>query len=340
MKPKVSILIVHKDGENILNNCLKSIYQKTKYSNFEVVLLLNGTEDDSKKIVDKYDVKLYQSKKNLGFSKGVNFLINKTTGEYIILLNNDTEVKENWLKELVNYAEKNNVAACQPKVLSLKNKRLFEHAGAVGGCIDKYGYPFYRGEILSQSEIDKGQYNYPMRIFWACGSCIMIKRKILNNIGLLDEEFFMYSEDMDWCWRINLSGEEIYSVPTSVIYHLGSYTIKKKKMDRKKEYLLHRNVLLTFFKNYDKKTIKKLIIPRILLEIVSGIAFPKKIIPICKSFYWLFKNREVVRQKHKETQKLRKISDDEIQKLMLKESIAWLFFIRGKKTFNEIKEYF
>ena len=249
-------------------------------------------------------------------------------------------MEPNWLDELVNFAEKHNVAVCQPKVKSLKDRRFFEHAGAAGYYMDKYAYPFCRGRIFDTIEEDIGQHDDPYPIFYSSGTCMLIRRSILDIVGLMDEDFFAYFEETDLCWRIQLLGELIYCVPSSVVYHLGSYTIKKEKMNAKKIFLTHRNGLISFFKNYDSKTIKKLIVPRIFLELVSAVAFPSRFIPIMKSFYWLIKNRKLVRQKHIETQKLRKVSDKIVQETMLKKSIVWLYFIRQKKTFNDIRRYF
>jgi len=336
INPKVSIIIVHKDGEEILNNCINSL-KKTNYPNFEIVVLLNSTKDNSKEILKKHKIKFYESRKNLGFAGGNNYLINKTKSKYLALINNDTEVEKNWLKELVDFAEKNNADALQPKIKSLNKKSSFEYAGAAGGFIDKYGYPFCRGRIFNTVEKDAGQYNSPMRIFWASGACILIKREILKKTGLFDEDFFMYSEELDLCWRINLAGGKIFNAPKSVIYHLGSYSIKREKVNFNKELLIHRNAFITFLKNYSKKSIIKMIVPRLFLEIIGGIAFPKRLKPILSSFWWIIKNRNQISKKNLEIQKMRVLTDDEISKLMLKKSIALAYFIKKIKTFKELK---
>ncbi len=339
--PKVSVNIIHVNGEEILDNCLKSLMQ-TKYLNFQIAILLNNTTDNSEKIVRKYKVKLFKSKKNLGFAGGHNYLVKKTNSDYVVVLNNDTEVEKDWLKELVNFAEKNNADVCQPKTLNLKTKEYFDHAGAAGGFIDKYGYTFCRGRLFDKIEKDKGQYNESRRIFWACGSCFIAKREIIKKVGLFDEDFFMYSEEMDFCWRVNLAGGKIFCVPSSKIYHLGYYSVKTLKMNSKKDYLIHRNVLLSFLKNYSGESINKLIVKRILMEIASAIAFPKRVLPVTKSIAWIWKHMKEIKEKHKEVQSLRKISDKELQKekIILKKSIAYQFFIKNKKTFKEIERYF
>jgi hypothetical protein len=340
--PKVSILICHLNGEQIIENCLKSL-SKTTYPNFDINIILNGTKDNSEEIIRKYKVNIYKSKINLGFTGGFNYLLNKVMNnksKYIVSINNDTEVEKNWLNELVKFAEKNDADICQPKILSLNNKKMFEYAGACGGFMDKYGYPFCRGRIFSSLEEDKGQYKHPIRLFWACGSCMMVKKDLFRKLGILDEDFFLYAEETDFCWRANLIGAKIFNVPSSIIYHLGSYSIKKEKMNSEKEYLLHRNTLLMFFINYSDDTIKKLKLRRILLEIISAMVFPKqKGIAVIKALSWIRRNKELIKNKHEKIQRLRTISDKEIQKIMLKQSIVYLHFIKRKKTFSEVKNY-
>jgi hypothetical protein len=327
------------NGEQIIESCLSSL-EKTTYPNFQIHVLLNGTSDNSEKIIKKHDVKIYKSESNLGFTGGFNLLVKKmfnTDSEYIVSINNDTEVEPNWLSELVEFAEMNDADICQPKIKSMKDKNYFEYAGAAGGFMDRYGYPFCRGRIFSTLEEDKGQYDTPLRIFWACGSCAMYKKDLFKKLGLLDESFFMYAEETDFCWRVNLSGGKIFSVPSSVVYHWGSYSVQKENMTARKEYLLHRNTLIMFFKNYSDETISQLKYRRIVLEIVSALAFPlKKFIPVSKALYWIATNREELKRKQEEAQKIRKITDDEVQGTMLDGSIAYAYFIKGQKRFNEL----
>ena len=335
MKPKVSILILHKNGETIINNCLNSL-SKTNYDNFDIHILLNGTTDNSEKIINKYKVKFYKGYKVMGFAEGCNLLIEKTKSKYIVLLNNDTEVDKDWLKELVEFSEKNKADICQPKILDLKDKTKFENAGAAGGFIDKYGYPFCRGRIFGNIEYDTGQYDNNQWIFWACGSCMMIRRSLLEKIGLLDEDFYMYAEELDLCWRANLIGGKIFNVYKSEVYHYGSYSIKREKLDSNKEYLIHRNSLIMFLKNYSSKTIKKLMFKRIMLELMSGLAFPKMMPAIIKTFIYLINNRKYIEKKHNMIQKIRNNNDEYLQQLMLNKSIALQSHLFGKKKFSEL----
>ncbi len=337
--PRVNILIVHMNGEKVLDSCLKSL-SKTDYTNYDIHLLLNSTTDNSEEVSKKHNVKIHKSKINLGFAGGFNFLLEKTKNidaKYIASIGNDTEVEPNWLTELVNFAEKNKADICQSKIRALRDKKLFENAGASGGFMDTYGYPFCRGRIFSVIEEDSGQYDNPTRIFWACGVSALFRKELFNEIGKLDKDFFMYAEETDFNWRANLAGKKIYIVPSSVIYHWGGYSINKEKVSPLKEYYLHRNTLIMFFKNYSDETIRKLKYKRIFLEIISALTFPrKKLIPITKALYWISRNKKLIKQKHNEVQRLRKLRDDEFGDLILDGSIAFQHFYKGKNKFSEL----
>ena len=333
--PSVDIIILHVNGEEIIKNCLESL-KKINYDNYKVHLLLNSTTDSSEDIAKNYRVKIYKSKENLGFAGGTNLLIRKTNGKYLVLLNNDTQVDKNWLKELVTCAEKNNAEIVQPKILSLREKKMFEYAGAAGGYVDRYIFPFCRGRIFDQIEEDRGQYDNEVRLFWACGSCMMIKRGLIKKIGGLDENMFMYAEELDFCWRNNLSGGKVIFAPKSKVYHLGSYSIKKEKIGYKKDFFIHRNHLYTFFKNYSASSILKIFIPLFFLEIGAGIFEPRRIAIISKSFFWVLFNIPLIIKKRNEIKKIRKISDEELNSLIYQKSIAVQHYIFKKRRFDEL----
>ncbi|HLC31554.1 MAG TPA: glycosyltransferase family 2 protein [Candidatus Nanoarchaeia archaeon] len=335
MKPSVAILIVHKDGEKILDNCLKSL-ETTLYNNYGIHLLLNGTKDKSKKIAEKYDCKVYTSEKNLGFARGTNYLLENVDTEYVVLLNNDVEVDKNWLSELITLAEEKEASVVQPKILSLREPDKFEYAGAAGGYIDTYGYPFCRGRLFSTIETDKDQYNSPVQLFWASGACMLIKRDILKKVGQLDKLFYMYGEEIDLCWRINLIGGTVWYAPQSKIYHIGSYTIKKTNFSKTKEYLIHRNTLLMFLKNTQSSTIAKRIVPRILLELISAIFFPTKLLPSIRALIWILKHKKIIESRRKEIEKIRKKSDKQLENLIHKRSVALDYFLLNRKTFKQL----
>jgi len=334
---KASILIIHRNGEKIIRECLESIRKNTK--NVKIFILLNKTEDKSEEIIKKEfpEVIIYKSSKLIGFAKASNFLAKKAKTKYIVFLNNDVVVEKNWLDNLIKTIESHkNCVACQPKIKSYYERNKFEYAGAAGGFIDKYGYPFCRGRIFNTIEFDKGQYDNEIRIFWSCGVCLLVRRDFFINSGMFDEDFFMYAEELDFCWRANLYGKEIWYSPNSIIYHIGSYTIKTEKIKMFKEYLIHRNTLITFFKNTSDENIKKLLIRRILFELINIIVYPTVSISIIKSLCWIIKNTEKIKEKHKKIQKIRKISDENFEDLIFYKSIIFEYFLFGKKIFKQL----
>lgn len=333
--PSVAVLILQQNGENILDNCLSSL-KKTNYSNFKVYVLLNDSKDQSEEIIKKHRVKYFKSNKNLGFAGGTNFLINKTNSDYVVFLNNDTEVDKNWLKELIIFAEKNKVASCQPKILNLNNKSNFDHAGASGGFIDKYGYLFCRGRIFSKTEKDNGQYNKPRQIFWASGACMLVKRKTLEKTGIFDEDFFLYGEELDLCWRINNSGEKIFIVPSAKISHLGSYSVNASKMSTLKLFLIQRNTLLALFKNSSGTTLKRIIINRLFLEILSAFESFSRAKAVIKSLFWITTHISLIKRKRKSAQNLRKVEDSQLNNIIYPRSIVIDYYLQGKTKFSQL----
>ncbi len=345
----IDILIVHLNGERIIHNCLNSIYRNTlrinkKSSEIKIRVLLNNSVDKSEEIIKRNfpETIIYKTNKTIGFAEACDFLAKKSDAEYIIFLNNDTEVNKNWVGEMLKTIKKHpKCVACQPKIKSYFKKNYFEYAGAAGGFIDIYGYPFCRGRVFGNIEEDKGQYNDERRIFWGCGVCLLVKRDFFIKIGGFDEDFFMYAEELDFCWRANIYGKEIWFSPNSTIYHIGSYSIKHSNLsikDLKKDYLITRNHLLAILKNYSLKSLIKIMPLRLFLEIVAAIRFaPVRTISFVRSLFslpyiYIFKLHKYRRK----IQKKRKVSDESLKRLILKESIIFSYFINGKKTFNEV----
>jgi len=335
--PSVAILILHNNGEKILKNCLNSL-KKTDYPNFKTFVLLYQSTDKSEEIIKKHKITYFKSDKNLGFAGGNNFLINKTKSDYIVFLNNDTEVDKNWLKELIDFSEKNKIAACQPKVLNLVNKSAFDYAGASGGFIDKYGYPFCRGRIFNNLENDHGQYNAPKQIFWASGACMLVKRKVLDKVGYFDESLFLYGEELDLCWRINNSGENLFVVPSAKIYHLGSYSVNAAKMNRKKQFLIQRNTFIVLIKNHFPSSMSR-ILKRLSLELISTFESFSRALAVLKSLLWILFNLRKVITMRRNAQKTRRISENDLQHIIYPKSIAISYYLKGKSKFSQLTEF-
>ncbi len=342
MNEKIEILIVHCGGEGVIKNCLQSIKKNTK--DYSIMVLLNGCRDKSEELIKKSfkEVKLLKSEKLIGFSQAVNFLVKNSSkkSEYIVLLNNDVEVGKNWLEEMIKTMKKHkNCVGCQPKIKSYYKRDEFEYAGAAGGFIDVYGFPFCRGRIFNSVEKDIGQYDDEKRIFWGCGVCLLVKRDFFIKNGMFDEDFYMYAEETDFWWRTNLNGKEIWFTPKSEIYHIGSFSVNSSKINLKKEYWTTRNHILILLKNYSILSIIKILPQKIFLETISALRFPKiKGIPFARSIFSIpILYITKIHKKRRFIQKNRRVNDKDIVKMMDHRSIALEYFLEGKDKFDQIK---
>lgn len=336
IRPKVSIIIVHYNGTKIIDNCLKSL-RSTTYENYEVIIVDNNSTDESVDLITKKYcgyATLIRNKENLGFAAGNNIALRNINSDYVVLLNNDTEVKPDWLNKLVDMAEYDiSIGALQPKLLSLRNPGYFDYNGAAGGYLDRYGYTVCRGRIFGHIEKDYGQYDDVVETFWAGGAAIFIRTKVLSETGLLDEDFYAHFEEIDLCWRIRLRGYRILCVPKSVVYHLAGGTANPNKL-----FLNHRNNLIMILKNYSLKRLIVYFPIRIIFDCVTiGYAASKKdfnwTIAILKSFLWIFANVRSIIIKRISIQKTRKVSDDEIVGMMTDSAII-KFFIKKESKIN------
>jgi hypothetical protein len=340
--PFVSIIVSNFNGKHLLYDCLSSLlklnYPKSK---FEIILVDNGSTDGSVEYIKECypDVKLCVNHKNLGYAEGNNVGIRQANGDYIFLLNNDTAVDPNCLLELVHVAETDpNIAACQPKVLSFYNRKEFDYAGAAGGLMDIYGYPLARGRIFHHIEEDHGQYDNCQDIFWASGVAMLIKHSVLDEVGLLDDMFFLYHEETDLAWRMHLRGYRVIFVSTAMLFHKGSQTIRKTSYWR--WYFLHRNNIIMLLKNYSLANLIKVLPIRLIFELVSDVKYPENRFVAIKAMFWILKNFKSIWKKRLEVQhQVRRVTDEEIAKLMVKKSVVVLFFLKGIKVFSDLERY-
>lgn len=336
---KTDILIIHINGEKIILDCLKSIEKNTK--NCEVYLLLNKCEDNSEKIIRENFpvVKIVKSEKRLGFAEASNRLAKLARSKYILFLNNDVEVTKNWLANLLKTIKRHKKCiACQPKVKDYYKRNKFEYAGAAGGFIDKYGYPFCRGRIFNSIEEDNGQYDEETQIFWACGVCFLTKRKEFLALGGFDESFFMYAEEIDFCWRVQLAGYEVWYCPDSTIYHIGSFSVKSEKMDAKKDYLITRNHLLILVKNYSLFNLLMIAPLRLSLGAIAAFrSFPVGVSSFLKSIFKIFLLCLLdLKYKRREIRSFRKINDKDLR-YIYPDSIVFKHFIRNVYNWSDLK---
>ncbi|MDD4728080.1 MAG: glycosyltransferase family 2 protein, partial [Dysgonamonadaceae bacterium] len=239
---KISIIILNWNGEELLKKFLPSILMYSPSLNCEIVVADNHSIDNSVVMLKENfpSVKLILFDKNYGFAEGYNRAIHQINATYVVLLNSDVEVTENWLQPMIDYLDSHrHTSAIQPKILSYANKQMFEYAGAAGGYIDRYAYPFCRGRILNVLEEDKGQYDNVEHVFWATGACLCIRRADYVNVGGLDNDFFAHMEEIDLCWRLQSRGKNIVVMPESVVYHVGGASLDIE--NPRKTYLNFRN---------------------------------------------------------------------------------------------------
>ena len=271
---KISVVILNWNGKELLRKYLPSVckYSINEYS--KVYVADNGSDDGSIEMLEKEfpEVKIISLPKNYGFAEGYNRAMQKIHTPYVVLLNSDVEVTEGWLEPMIEFADNNpNVAAIQPKILSLRDKTKFEHAGAAGGFLDCVGFPYCRGRIFDSVETDTGQYDKTEKIFWASGAAFFTRTRDYISAGGLDVNFFAHMEEIDLCWRYHLMKKEIFCVPQSVVYHLGGATLDTE--NPKKVYLNFRNNILMLYKNLPTEKRDKLIFRRKLIDSLAALNF-------------------------------------------------------------------
>lgn len=334
--PLVAIVILNWNGKKFLQDFLPSVVAST-YVNKKIIVADNASTDDSISFLqEKYPhLEIIRLAKNYGFAKGYNLALQQVEADYYILLNSDVKVEAGWIESLVSLATSDHlIAACQPKILSFTQPAIFEYAGASGGWLDAYGYPFARGRIFDFCESDEGQYNDISRIFWASGAALFIRAKVFHEVGGFDPYFFAHQEEIDLCWRIQLAGYKLFSCPQSVVYHLGGGTLPKG--NSLKTYLNFRNNHILMFKNMFGYRRFFTISIRLILDAVSACkslmsgdaGFFAAIFKAHFSFVkWIFgKKEENIFPKTKKGKLYG----------MYNGNIVWEHFIKGKKKFSQI----
>ena len=336
---RAAIVILNWNGLAYLKMFLGNVLKNSLEHGTIVCVADNGSSDGSQEwIAGNYpEVKLLKLEKNHGFARGYNLALTMLNAEYFILLNSDIEVTPGWTHALLGHMEANpDVASCQPKILSYSEKDRFEHAGAAGGFIDKYGYPFCRGRIFNFTEKDHGQYDTHTDIFWSSGACMAVRADAWKKIHGFDDDFFAHMEEIDLCWRFNKIGLRVTFIPDSVVYHVGGGSLPYNSPH--KVYLNFRNNLFLLYKNLPDRNLHMILFIRRILDGMAAILFMAKgnfraVGSIWKAHFDYYKNLKLLKEKRKAVKML---SVSESDKLIMNKSIVFEFYAKGNKTFNSL----
>jgi GT2 family glycosyltransferase len=334
---QAAVVILNWNGKFFLEKFLPGVLRHS-FQVAEIIVADNNSSDDSVALLrEKFpEVKIILNRSNLGFAGGYNEALKQVKSEYYILLNSDVEVTENWIQPVIELMEKDKrIAACQPKIRSYKQRNEFEYAGASGGFIDKYGYPFCRGRIFSSLETDNGQYDDIKEIFWATGACLFVRSVIFHDLGGFDETFFAHMEEIDLCWRIHRSGNKIMCCPASTVYHIGGGTLPKN--NPRKTYLNFRNNLMMIYKNAERKDLFSILLFRTFFDFIAAVLFLfTNGWPDCSA---VLKAHVHFHKKKKNLDKGSAIMTDHAVKLIYPKSVLFGYFIFRKKKFSELGYY-
>lgn len=268
--PEVAIVILNWNGRKYLQQFLPALLASS-YPNKRIIVADNASTDDSVSFLQQYfpQVEIIINTTNEGFAKGYNSALKRVKSDYYVLLNSDVEVTSNWIEPVIMLMESDmSIGACQPKIRSYQMKQVFEYAGACGGWLDKFGYPFARGRIFDLVENDHGQYDEVWPCFWASGAALFVKAKLYHELDGLDEYFFAHQEEIDFCWRLQLAGYKVYTQPGSVVFHIGGGTLPKE--NNLKVFLNFRNNLIMLAKNLPLSAALWKVPFRILLDMIAA----------------------------------------------------------------------
>ena len=338
---RVSIIIPHWNGIDILSECLTSLF-KTNHNSYEVIVVDNASTDGSQSWIKSTfpQIKLIENDKNYGYAGGCNIGALEAKGNYLVFLNNDTIQDPGWIQNLENILKKDNrVAAVQPKVLNYFNRNVFDYAGGSGGYMDWFCFPYARGRIFSKQERDIGQYNDSKQCFWSSGTAFMIRKDLFFQAGQFDEHFFSHMEEIDLCWRLQAMGFQVWVEPDAVVYHKNALSMPMHS--HKKYYLNHRNSLIMLFGNYSIKNTLILGSGRIIFEMIAlGYSVLclnwKHASAIIRSLVYLLFHINVILRKRSKFKEIRKQKDKEIMKNISRHSIVIDYYLKGVQVYSEI----
>ena len=324
----VAIVILNWNGRNFLEKFLVPLVEHTVRPGVSLAVIDNGSADDSCAFLSQNfpEVQVICLDKNYGYTGGYNRGLQQIKADYYVLLNSDVEVAPGWLEPLVNLMNSEaKIGVCMPKIKAYNNPQSFEYAGASGGFIDRFGFPFCRGRILSCIEDDHRQYDNRQEVFWATGACMMVRAQLFHEQGGFDERFFAHMEEIDFCWRMQIAGYKIMCEPASVVYHVGGGTLPNN--DPQKLYYNYRNSLYMLYKNLPRSKRFFTFFWRLFLDSLSAIIylFSGKFSffsAVCRAHFRFWRSRHILRI----TPRPERTAITGVYP----RSIVWDFFIKGR----------
>ncbi len=333
--PNVSVVILNWNGKSFLEQFLPGVI--THLPPWATLVVAdNASTDDSMQYLKHHypEIQTIALHENLGYAGGYNAALKQIVADYYILLNSDIEVAPGWIEPVISLMEGNpKIAACQPKILSYDQPAFFEYAGASGGYLDKYGYPFCRGRIFQTLEKDSGQYDDSRQVFWASGACLFVRADIFHKLGGFDERFFAHMEEIDLCWRIINAGHMVMVCPESLVYHVGGGTLPKSNPH--KTYLNFRNNLWMLAKNMPAGALVKTLIMRTMLDKIAAFKFlitghPGDCWAVILAYASFGKHYHRMRKSAGDAPKM-------LPEMMWMKSILWQYYTKGRKKFSELQ---
>ncbi len=331
---KTAVVILNWNGKQLLEQFLPSIVNYNE-GDTEIYVADNASTDDSINFVKANfpSVKIVVNNENGGYAKGYNDALQHIQADIYCLINSDIEVTPNWLQPIIEVFENEpNTAIIQPKLLDFKNKEKFEYAGAGGGFVDYFGYPYCRGRVFNFLEKDNGQFDDISEIFWASGACFFIRSEVFHKLNGFDEHYFAHQEEIDLCWRSQNEGYDVKYVGASTVYHVGGATLQES--NPRKTFLNFRNSLFTILKNVPRKNLIQVIFIRLVLDGIAGLKFILELRPVhtwsvLKAHLSFYKNLRKFIKKRRQIQRKSNYS--------IHTSVVWQHFVLGKTEFKKLQ---
>lgn len=340
---RLSIVILNWNGREMLEKYLPPLIANSNIEGVSIVVADNASSDGSMQMMqEKFpEIRRIVLDRNYGFAGGYDLALKQIESEYYLLLNSDVKVTEGWLAPLLDYMSSHpEAAACQPKLLDLKNPEMFEYAGGCGGYMDRLGYMFCRGRIMDSIEKDEGQYDDICDVFWATGAALMIRSSDFWSAGGLDDRFFAHQEEIDLCWRLKSRGRGIVCIPESVVYHVGGATLNKE--NPYKTFLNFRNNLLMLYKNLPASRLHRVLFVRFWMDMLAVVMFVVK----CnfKDAAAVFRARSEFRKLKPDFEESRRINIEHSVTESIPEcasfSIVWKYYACRVKKYSDLKNLF